>query len=122
MDNQLRQGLTALWKLGEQIHGEDDGRAIADAIAWLLPQAQLCAVYSRPMGTLEMFAVRVGSVVVGRAGVFPRGDYGAAVRKAGLVVAPCYLRDYAIAPAGISPLLSEALARAPQFQELMLAA
>jgi hypothetical protein len=123
MDTQLRQGLAALWKLGEKIHGEGgDGRAVAEAIAWLLPQAQLCGVYSRPMGTLEMFAVRVGNAVVGQAGVWAAGDYGSQVRKAGLSPAPCYLRDHSTKAEKVSPILTESMARSPEFQELLLAA
>lgn len=123
MDTQLRQGLAALWKLGEKIHGEcGDGRAVAESIAWILPQAQLCGVYSRPMGTLEMFAVRVGNVVVGQAGVWGVGDYGDQVRKVGLSVAPCYLRTHACKTEKVSPMLTEAMTRTPEFQELMVAA
>lgn len=123
MDTQLRQGLAALWKLGEQVHGtEEDGRAIAEAIVWVLPQAQLYGVYSRPMGTLEMFAVRVGNAVVGHAGVWAVGDYGSQVQKAGLLPAPCYLRRHSTKAGAISPLLTEAMASTPGFQELLLAA
>lgn len=123
MNNQLQRGLSVLWDLGEKIHGGDgDGLDIAESIAWVLPQAQVCGVYSRPIGALEMIAVRVGSLVVGAAGVWPSGDYGAQVRKAGLVGAPCFLRPYNTASTKVSPLLTEAFVRTPEFQELLLAA
>ncbi len=122
MRDNLRHGLTALWQAGEKIHGEGDGRAVAEAIAWLLPQAEICAIYSRPIGALEMYAVRVGSWVVGAAGAWPMRDYPGQVRKAGLVGAPCLIRPYLVAKTQPSALLTESLSRMPCFQDLRLAA
>jgi len=123
MNKHFLHRLSSLWEIAEKIHGGGgDGKAIADSIAWLLPEAQVCAVYSRPMGVLEMFAVKVGGAIVGAAGAFPEREYPEMVKKFGLVQAPCLIRPYLIKAEAVSPLITETLSRASEFQELLEAA
>ncbi len=123
MNQHFLSSLDSLWKTAEMVYGKDsNGKAIADSIAWLIPEARVCAVYSRPMDVLEMFAVRIGGAVVGAAGAWRERDYPEMVRKQGLVMAPCLLRPYLANLDKVSPLLTEAVSRTPEYQELVLAA
>jgi hypothetical protein len=126
VENSPRASLVKLWKTASLLQDKitsrspenDGGLAIASALSWLLPNAQIQAVYSVPMGVLEMFALRVGGWTVGLAGAWPSGEYAKQVHLQKLVNAPCRVK-----PAHLqnpSSLLTEAISRTPEFQKMEL--
>jgi len=128
MNADLKNGLAKLWSTAVKINSEiaetdsiHDDRNVASSVAWLLPGAELCAVYSIPMDKLEMFAVRIGNLVVGSAGVHHSSEYASEIRRQKIVLAPCRIR-----PARLTVLpsstLTECLSRTPCLQELPMAA
>lgn len=128
MNADLKNGLSKLWltavKINSEITGSDsihDDRNVASSVAWLLPGAELCGVYSIPMDKLETYAVRIGNMVVGAAGVYPASEYAVEMRRQKMVMAPCRLRPARLS-ALPSPTLTECLSRTPCLQELPMAA
>lgn len=127
MNTELKRGLLSLWETASKIANGLDGesyhsdRLATEAIVWLLPSAEPCAVFSIPMDKVEMYAVRIGNLIVGSAGVHSSSEYLAEVRRQKLVMAPCRLRPVPLSSAP-SPALTECLSRSACLQELDLAA
>lgn len=117
-----------MWKTSTQIaekveEGTSmfDDRATATSLAWVLPTAELCALYSIPMDKLEAYVIRVGNIIVGSAGAYCESEYLVSARHQKLVVAPCRLRKVRLSVPP-SPVLTECLSRTRCVQELALAA
>jgi hypothetical protein len=127
MQKPPRPSLLKLWETASSLQAKiagkapdsDGGHAAASALSWLIPGSRVQAIYSVPMGVLEMFALQVGGWTVGAAGAWPSGEYAKQVQAQKLVNAPCRIKpSVALTP---SPLLTETLSRTREFQNMELA-
>jgi hypothetical protein len=129
MEKSPKQQLEKLWKtassayagFAESASSNDTDRNVASTLSWILPTSQVCAVYSIPMGALEMFALRVGNWIVGSPGAFPASEFADQVRRQGFVPAPCRVKDFH-APLHPQAILTECLSGSKEFQEFDLVA